>query len=421
MPPLSRQDLPGIIESIRVLYRVIEHPPAAPWRPPAWLVEQYRKTTAGEEALREYKESWVVRGGHHWLIGEAAQAVLDRLTPPNHHAGEDCPEINDSGLDLSHKVTLLGLRRRLMRFALGHELAGNRSARLEMLHCLESALGALGETAGPFGLDSFLADGLLADAHAAESNRRALLAWGQRDAAQRALSRLVDHTTEGKLRDALDDPNAAPSYLDEWATRIMDYARALAALPDADAAARRACDCVRNLAHIRRKSLSGGQSAQDSGHYPWPATDGGWGRFAANILQLAFTGDGDRKAAVRRMLGIVWRSRVNTFFVNQALHRICEAPLLSAAPARLEGGGEAADASDRRGRSEEGKPKRKRRGRRPDPEIDPKRDKRLCADWATAKGTGMSREAFARERGITVQDLIAAQDRQKYRRTRDAE
>jgi hypothetical protein len=33
----------------------------------------------------------------------------------------------------------------------------------------------------------------------------------------------------------------------------------------------------------------------------------------------------------------------------------------------------------------------------------------------------MSRDAFTRERGITVQDLIDAQHREKYRRQRDAE
>jgi hypothetical protein len=63
----------------------------------------------------------------------------------------------------------------------------------------------------------------------------------------------------------------------------------------------------------------------------------------------------------------------------------------------------------------------RRRGRKPDPDIDPRKDKRLCADWAAARGLGVTRKAFCRERGITVANLIGAQDREKYRRTRDAE
>jgi hypothetical protein len=315
MPPLSRLDLPGVIASIRTLYCVIEQPPAAPWRPPAWLIDQYRKTTAGEEALTEYKESWVVREGHYWLIGEAARAVLDRLTPPNHHAGEDCPEINDSGLDLSHKAALLGLRRSLMGFGLGHELAGNRSARLEMLHYLESVLEALGSTAGPFDLDKFLIDGLLIDAHAAESNRHVSLAWEQRDAARRALSRLVDHTKESRLRDTLDAPDAAPSYLGEWTARIMDYARALAGFPD-----------------------PAGRLARFGA-----ALDSDAERCALRVLSAASGADGPDRA-VHGLLASVWQSRVNTFAVNQALHRICEALLGPAPGAWADRGAEAADA-----------------------------------------------------------------------------
>jgi hypothetical protein len=64
---------------------------------------------------------------------------------------------------------------------------------------------------------------------------------------------------------------------------------------------------------------------------------------------------------------------------------------------------------------------RRRRGRRPDPDIDPRKDKRLCADWKAAKGQGENRETFCRERGITVQDLIDAQTRERYRRIRDAQ
>jgi hypothetical protein len=62
---------------------------------------------------------------------------------------------------------------------------------------------------------------------------------------------------------------------------------------------------------------------------------------------------------------------------------------------------------------------KKRRGRRT--ATNPEADRRLCHDWQAAKLQGMSRAAFARERGITVQELIDAQHREKYRRTRDAE
>jgi hypothetical protein len=54
-------------------------------------------------------------------------------------------------------------------------------------------------------------------------------------------------------------------------------------------------------------------------------------------------------------------------------------------------------------------------------QYDPADDKRLCAHWKAAKGQGSTREEFARERGITVNDIIAAQNREKYRRQRDAE
>jgi hypothetical protein len=63
--------------------------------------------------------------------------------------------------------------------------------------------------------------------------------------------------------------------------------------------------------------------------------------------------------------------------------------------------------------------KARRRGR--PVEMDAKADKRLCADWKAAKGQGMRRADFARARGIKVQDIIAAQDREQYRRKRDEE
>jgi hypothetical protein len=67
-----------------------------------------------------------------------------------------------------------------------------------------------------------------------------------------------------------------------------------------------------------------------------------------------------------------------------------------------------------------GRPKGKpTHGRRQ--EYDPLEDKRLCDNWKAAKRQGMSRPAFTREHGISVAELIAAQDREKYRRNRDAE
>jgi len=48
-------------------------------------------------------------------------------------------------------------------------------------------------------------------------------------------------------------------------------------------------------------------------------------------------------------------------------------------------------------------------------------DRKLLADWQAAKGQGSTRDIFCRARGITLQDFIDAQDRERYRRTRDAE
>jgi hypothetical protein len=60
----------------------------------------------------------------------------------------------------------------------------------------------------------------------------------------------------------------------------------------------------------------------------------------------------------------------------------------------------------------------RRAGRPPDPEIDPKVDKKLCEDWQAAKRQGTSRDSFCRTRGIDLPDLIAAQDRERDRRNR---
>ena len=65
--------------------------------------------------------------------------------------------------------------------------------------------------------------------------------------------------------------------------------------------------------------------------------------------------------------------------------------------------------------------RKSRRGRKPDPELDANADKRLCENWKAAKRQGMTRKAFAREKGIRVSDLISAMDRERYRRRRDEE
>jgi len=69
----------------------------------------------------------------------------------------------------------------------------------------------------------------------------------------------------------------------------------------------------------------------------------------------------------------------------------------------------------------EGGKRKGKRGNKPDPDIDPAKDRRLCADWQAAKRERQSREGFCRARGISVSHLIAAQDRERYRRRRDAE
>jgi hypothetical protein len=144
--PLSRLALPGIAEAIRELYRSIERPAAANWQAPAWLVEQYKKTTMGEEGLQailagirdQPSQTW-----QHWLIRAAANEVLNRMMPPRHHKGEDCPEITESNLDQNQKVKLLELRELLSPFAVEYELTNNRSKALLMLSFLESVLAVI--------------------------------------------------------------------------------------------------------------------------------------------------------------------------------------------------------------------------------------------------------------------------------------
>jgi hypothetical protein len=69
-----------------------------------------------------------------------------------------------------------------------------------------------------------------------------------------------------------------------------------------------------------------------------------------------------------------------------------------------------------RSKQAEGSGQRRRKKRGSPIRTDPDADKRLCRDWKVAKGQGASRDSFAKARGITVKDLIAAQDRERNRR-----
>jgi hypothetical protein len=144
MPPqvLSRLDLHDITEAIRVLYRIIEKPPAEGWQPPNWLIEQYQKTTLsskGEARLKEHLGNL----NHAGLINAAATEVLNRIMPPWHHTKPDCPEITESSLDLPQQALLIGLRNWLSTSALGQSLTSNRSELVQALVFIESVLKQL--------------------------------------------------------------------------------------------------------------------------------------------------------------------------------------------------------------------------------------------------------------------------------------
>ncbi len=136
--PLSRLDLPHIVEAIRELHRTIAQRPAEDWQPPTWLVEQYKQTTLGEAGVPE-------KPSHAWLIDTAAVEVLNRLMPPWHHRSPDCPEITESRLDPRQKVKLIELRKLLLSFALGQNLVNNRSEALEVLAILETVIEQLND------------------------------------------------------------------------------------------------------------------------------------------------------------------------------------------------------------------------------------------------------------------------------------
>jgi hypothetical protein len=85
--------------------------------------------------------------------------------------------------------------------------------------------------------------------------------------------------------------------------------------------------------------------------------------------------------------------------------------------------GEIADMLDAKAAGTDARPRNRRKTTpRGAPQTsDPGADKKLLAAWQVAKAQGASREGFCRECGIDVQELIDAQQREKYRRARDAE
>lgn len=136
MAIISRLDLPRIVEAAHELHRTISYPPTRRWKPPIWLVEQYRQTTLGGDGVP-------TKPLHSYLIDAAATEVLNRLMPPWHHSKRDCPEITDSLLDMKHKVVLIKLRQFLLNPFLGQTLASNRSDARETLDFIESVLETL--------------------------------------------------------------------------------------------------------------------------------------------------------------------------------------------------------------------------------------------------------------------------------------
>lgn len=132
--PLSRLDLPHVLESIHELNRTIKHPPAADWQAPVWLMEHCNKTTAPYDAR--------TRPGHSWLIHKAAEEVLWRLSPP-YGGGTDA--ITDSQLDIHKQAALCELSRALSDPFFGTQLAADAGERVEFLAYLKTALATLAD------------------------------------------------------------------------------------------------------------------------------------------------------------------------------------------------------------------------------------------------------------------------------------
>jgi hypothetical protein len=146
MPPLSRLDLPRIVEGIRDLYRTVENAPGDNWQAPPWLVEHCNSfgPRAPLELLTPGRPP-----NHGWVMAQAAQAVLWRLSPPY---GGGTQSITDSQLELQTKAALVELWDLLQAHFFGHILAENAGEQVrtlvtlgKLLHQLEAA----SKSAGP--------------------------------------------------------------------------------------------------------------------------------------------------------------------------------------------------------------------------------------------------------------------------------
>jgi hypothetical protein len=72
-------------------------------------------------------------------------------------------------------------------------------------------------------------------------------------------------------------------------------------------------------------------------------------------------------------------------------------------------------------RAQQGKGSKRNRKRGRQKVTNPDADRRLLEDWQAARREGATRASFTRDRGITVDDLIKAQDRVEYRRRKGEE
>jgi hypothetical protein len=124
--PRSRLDLPRLVDAIQELSRAIDTPPPPNGKPPAWLVEQYERTTLGAEGTPQNLTQAD-------LIDKAKDEVLYWLAP-----------IAESALSQRQKDKLAELQERLGNyFALGQGLTSNRGQVGQLLELLESVVEQL--------------------------------------------------------------------------------------------------------------------------------------------------------------------------------------------------------------------------------------------------------------------------------------
>lgn len=121
-----RLRLARIVEAIENLYQNVETPPGDDWKPPGWLVSLYENTTAGKIPIKPGE-----RPNHAWLIGAAAESLLNAL-----------PEsIAESNLDRREKSALIQLREAII--ALLPLAADDDDERFKLLAVLDDAVAAL--------------------------------------------------------------------------------------------------------------------------------------------------------------------------------------------------------------------------------------------------------------------------------------